>query len=296
MPAEFIEGFLAPHIERPAAEVIAFLGILGNDDLRALDERFEAACARVQGAHPIAGRKIALDGYEFLGLDLVPDCPFRLKDRCRRDREGFLLPPQMGRALFSTPEGFREVMDWPEEVGRLPTIEEELARLPSPDDPARAIYVIHTPPSGIGLDLCGGGRGGRGRPVGSRAVHEFLRRVQPRMSLHGHIHESPTSARSGRRRWPDRLHPARLARGARGRPHRPPNAWGGAETLDLTPSAAGRRLPADEDLPELPVDPPAPVVEPASTSVARPECFTMNSGRSFPHSVTTSEPRGSIGF
>ncbi len=188
---EFVDDFLAPHIEKLAAAGIAFLGILGNDDLRAVDAQFDAACARVQGAHSIAGKKVALNGYEFLGLDLVPDCPFRLKDRCRRDREGFLLPPQNGRAVFSTAAGFREVMDWPEEVGALPTIEEELARLPAPENPSRAVYVIHTPPSGLGLDLCAGGRGGRGLAVGSRAVHEFLRRVQPRMSLHGHIHESP---------------------------------------------------------------------------------------------------------
>ncbi len=188
---EFLDEFLTPQIERLAAAGIEFLGILGNDDLRALDGRFEAACARANGAHAIAGRKVALGGFEFIGLDFVPDCPFRLKDRCRRDREGFVFPPQNGRAVFSTAAGFREVMDWPAEAMGLPTIEEELARLPVPEDPARAVYVIHTPPSGLGLDLCAGGRSGRGLPVGSRAVYEFLRRVQPCMSLHGHIHESP---------------------------------------------------------------------------------------------------------
>ena len=46
--------------------------------------------------------------------------------------------------------------------------------------------MIHMPPSGLGLDVCSDGR-----KVGSRAVRLFLGGMQPRLSLHGHIHESP---------------------------------------------------------------------------------------------------------
>ncbi len=38
----------------------------------------------------------------------------------------------------------------------------------------------------MGLDKCA-----HGLEVGSKAVYEFLKRRQPRLSLHGHIHESP---------------------------------------------------------------------------------------------------------
>ena len=46
--------------------------------------------------------------------------------------------------------------------------------------------VIDMPPIRLGLDKCGDSR-----EVGSKAVYNFLRKYQPRLSLHGHIHESP---------------------------------------------------------------------------------------------------------
>jgi len=182
----FIEEDLARHVERLAAAGIQFLSILGNDDLAACDETFRALCARFPTAHPLAGARVALGGYEFIGFDLVADYPFRLKDRCRRDREDFVLPPQRGTAILSSASGLRELPNWPKYVNSLPTIEEELARLPAPEDPLRAVYVIHHPPAGVGLDCCADGR-----RVGSRAVHRFIQKPQPRLTLHGHIHESP---------------------------------------------------------------------------------------------------------
>jgi len=68
----------------------------------------------------------------------------------------------------------------------LPTIEGELNRLVRPKDMAKSIYVIHTPSHRWGLDRCYGGA-----EVGSRAVYNFLKKHQPRLALHGHIHESP---------------------------------------------------------------------------------------------------------
>ena len=53
-----------------------------------------------------------------------------------------------------------------------------------PDDPSRAVYVIHGPPSGLSLDVWEG-------RVGSAATLRFLQERQPLLSLHGHIHESP---------------------------------------------------------------------------------------------------------
>ena len=182
----FIEEDLARHVERLGAAGIHFLSILGNDDLAACDETFRALCTRFPTAHSLAGAKVALGGYEFIGFDLVADYPFRLKDRCRRDRGDFVLPPQRGTAILSSGSGLRELPDWPAYVLSLQTIEEELARLPAPDDPHRAVYVLHHPPAGVGLDCCADGR-----RVGSRAVHRFLQKLQPRLSLHGHIHESP---------------------------------------------------------------------------------------------------------
>jgi Icc-related predicted phosphoesterase len=42
------------------------------------------------------------------------------------------------------------------------------------------------PPSRLGLDKCYDGG-----EVGSKAIYNFLEKYQPKLSLHGHIHESP---------------------------------------------------------------------------------------------------------
>lgn len=47
------------------------------------------------------------------------------------------------------------------------------------------VLVCHTPPYGTATDQVGGGV-----HVGSRAVREFIERVQPAVCLTGHIHES----------------------------------------------------------------------------------------------------------
>jgi len=54
---------------------------------------------------------------------------------------------------------------------------------------SHSIYVIHMPPSRLGLDVCA-----NGSEVGSKAIHNFLERNQPLLSLHGHIHESPETS------------------------------------------------------------------------------------------------------
>jgi uncharacterized protein len=61
---------------------------------------------------------------------------------------------------------------------------------------ARSVYVLHMPPANLGLDKCG-----HGPEVGSQAIYEFLNENQPRLALHGHIHESPET--SGR--WWNRV-------------------------------------------------------------------------------------------
>jgi uncharacterized protein len=78
-------------------------------------------------------------------------------------------------------------------------------------DPSRCVFNLHVPPLRSGLDRCPAldtstdpptplKRGGQ--PVwtagGSEAVDDAIRRHQPVLGLHGHIHESPGRARVGR--------------------------------------------------------------------------------------------------
>jgi Icc-related predicted phosphoesterase len=184
--ASFIREFLDPHFAACEAAGIGYLTITGNDDLSANDGLLEEVIARHPLVENLDGRAVPVGPYDFIGLNRVTDFPFRLKDRARRDGPGFVFPPQSGAALFSIPGGFKEIGDWPAHAGRLPTIEEELWGLPAPRDPARAVYVLHGPPAGLGLDVC------RGKaPVGSAATRRFIEARQPLLTLHGHIHESP---------------------------------------------------------------------------------------------------------
>jgi len=165
---------------------IYYLCFLGNDDLSIFDERFNRLCQNFKYVINIAQRKIEINGYEFIGMSWIVDCPFRIKDRCRKDTKEYHIGIQYGTALRSTSNGFEEIDDWESYVNQLPTIEDELKRLPRSENMANAIYVIHMPPSNVGLDICRDGC-----KVGSQAVYNFILKNQSKISLHGHIHESP---------------------------------------------------------------------------------------------------------
>jgi Icc-related predicted phosphoesterase len=75
-------------------------------------------------------------------------------------------------------------------------------------NPEHAIAVLHVPPYGSGLDTCpdldknlkmitSGGQVVM-KSAGSTSVKAFIEKVQPMLSLHGHIHESPGHVHIGR--------------------------------------------------------------------------------------------------
>ncbi|MFH1146231.1 MAG: metallophosphoesterase [Pseudomonadota bacterium] len=183
---EFITTYLNYHFARFNSAGIYYMCYLGNDDLRVFDQLFEDICNKYSSVVCLAQRRFELGGYEFIGMNWVVDYPFRLKDRCRIDTDDYVFQEQFGKGLLSAANGWQEIDDWFAYARTLPTIEEELARLPHPKDMAKSVYVIHMPPSRMGLDKCG-----HGAEVGSEAVYNFIRKHQPRLSLHGHIHESP---------------------------------------------------------------------------------------------------------
>jgi Icc-related predicted phosphoesterase len=83
-------------------------------------------------------------------------------------------------------------------------LEQEIARL---RDPEQSIWNIHVPPYGSGLDTCYEIRddltvvtdGGEPRLIGagSTAVRDLIESYQPKLSVHGHIHESRGVSRLG---------------------------------------------------------------------------------------------------
>ena len=182
----FITHDLQAHFDQFEEAGIFYLCYLGNDDLRIFDGLFEETCQEYEFIHNLAQRKITIENIEFIGMNWVVDYPFRLKDRCRMDTKNYTFQPQFGTGLLSTSAGWQELDDWFQYAGTLPTLADELKSLVRPADMSQSIYILHMPPARVGLDVCGDGQ-----QVGSYAMYDFLDLYQPKLSLHGHIHESP---------------------------------------------------------------------------------------------------------
>ena len=181
----FIKNKLHQHFEKFEQLGIHYLCCPGNDDLMIFDELFQEECSRFNYIHNIAQKLVTIEDIDFIGMNWVVDYPFRLKDRCRMDHDDYHFQKQYGPALLSSEDGWTEINDWLGYAKRLPTIKDELEKLPKPEN-KQTVYIIHMPPSRLGLDVCMDGRA-----VGSDSVYDFIKNRQQLFSLHGHIHESP---------------------------------------------------------------------------------------------------------
>lgn len=174
--------WLAPLLDRRPS-----CWIPGNDD-------WAAAIALLEGhGTALHGRAVPfLAGFQLAGYGCVPVTPFGMKDFDRADVPRWRPPRPPRRCLGSGPQGIREIpLD---EVLSRPTIEADLDALAARSDPARTIYVTHSPPYATSLDRLEGGL----TPIGSRAIRAFIEKRGPPLTLHGHVHESPGVERLGR--------------------------------------------------------------------------------------------------
>lgn len=125
------------------------------------------------------------DGTFLLGTGCVPACvPSHQKDWERRDLDSDPPPGRPWHAFISR-ESRLACVCWPPLARALPSLESILGALPPPDDPW--ILLAHCPPADSPLDHDAHLDGSH---QGSRAVRAFLKARQPRVSLHGHFHES----------------------------------------------------------------------------------------------------------
>jgi Icc-related predicted phosphoesterase len=161
--------------------------LLGNDDPRAEEP------ALVEGAtrglwHYVHQQRVDWAGFVVYGYACVPPTPFLLKDWERYDVSRYLDP-----GCISPEEGWRTAPVDADDV-RLGTIRSDLAGL-AREDQERAIWLFHSPPHGTPLDRAAlDGRMVDHAPVdvhvGSVAIRQFIETRQPRLTLHGHIHEA----------------------------------------------------------------------------------------------------------
>lgn len=188
---DFGRAFLGPHLtelrtQLGSAYPRVFL-ILGNDDLRSYEAEFAAPPdGRWEYVHQ---RRATFADGDVYGYACVPPTPFLLKDWERYDVSRYVDPGGV-----SPEEGRRSVPADPHEV-QYGTIQRDLEQLVGDQDLNRAIMLFHTPPHNTRLDRAGlDGRVIDGVPVdvhvGSIAVRRLIEQRQPRITLHGHIHES----------------------------------------------------------------------------------------------------------
>ena len=187
---EFINGVLRPAIEdfksRNSAEIYL---MLGNDDASGCAEDMQLL------EHDGLARYIHMRIHNFgdffiYGYSFVPLTPFGIKDW---DKFGIpeQVPPTLPFPPFFTREGGSRPVDIIKDIRPRGTIEDDFKKILSETTPSRTIYVTHTPPYNTALDIIYDGS-----HVGSKAIRSFIDNAQPPLTLHGHIHESPS--RSGR--------------------------------------------------------------------------------------------------
>jgi Icc-related predicted phosphoesterase len=168
--AEVLEGWVGLADERLDPGKTPAIWMPGNDDMEFIDEYVNRSKAIQNGD----GKVIEIDGYSILSLGNANVTPWN----CPRDVTEDVMAAK---------------------------IDELVAQVP---DMSRCIFNVHAPPWGTNLDVApeldddftpkmeGGGL--KMVPVGSTAVLEAIRRYQPLLSLHGHIHECSAGVKIGR--------------------------------------------------------------------------------------------------
>ncbi len=189
---DFVRGFLQRELGRlrdvlgPAYPAV--FAILGNDDPRCEEAGIVeiAATGLWNYAHQ---RRVDWEDYSVYGYSCIPPTPFSLKDWERYDVSRYVDP-----GCTSPEEGWRSVPADASDV-RYGTIQSDLDLLAGADDLSRAIFLFHCPPYKSPLDRAAlDGRTIDYVPVdvhvGSIAIRRFILARSPRVTLHGHVHES----------------------------------------------------------------------------------------------------------
>ncbi len=190
--SDFVLGYLADELEKLRRSLSdgypRVFVVLGNDDPRVEEESF-LQLDRAGLLHYAHQRHYRLKEIDVYGYAFVPPSPFRLKDWERYDVSRYVDPgctaPVEGMLTVSVPEHELQYR----------TIQEDLEALVGDRDLSRAVMLFHTPPYETNLDRAAlDGRKVDGVQmdvhVGSIAVRRLIEARQPRVTMHGHVHES----------------------------------------------------------------------------------------------------------
>ncbi|MHB8929872.1 MAG: metallophosphoesterase family protein [Melioribacteraceae bacterium] len=173
--------------------------ILGNDDARS-DEPSIMNAVQKNIFEYLHMRSTEFFGRKIFGYSFTPPSPFLLKDWEKYDLSRFT---EFGS--ISPEEGKRSV-EIPLEEIKYSTIKEDLELLTGSENLSEDIILFHGPPYKTNLDRAA--LDGKiidhvqvDLHVGSIAIKKFIEKKQPKITLHGHIHESARITGS----WKDKI-------------------------------------------------------------------------------------------
>jgi len=182
------------HLQKYAAQIkllgVEIVIILGNDDNQLLIPQMEEA--EKEGLWYYLHEKVVkIAGVEFAGMPYVPDYPFGYKYWCHAE---FADKPRICKEQFTDPviidqktHNFKVIPNYEKYLkGKISIYRSLMDTAAKLKDIHKSVWLIHAPPSGMGLDVCC-----HGARVGSDAVLDFIEQEQPLLCIHGHIHESP---------------------------------------------------------------------------------------------------------
>ena len=189
---DFVNDFLGRRLEGLRSDLGAgyprVFVILGNDDARAEEPAIMELGARGLLDY-VHNRSTGFMGYSVYGYCFIPPTGFMLKDWEKYDVSRYVDP-----GCTHPWEGGRSV-PVPDYEARYSTIRDDLERLVPEGDLGSSIFLFHSPPYETSLDRAAlDGRMIDHVPldvhVGSIAIARFIRKRQPLITLHGHVHES----------------------------------------------------------------------------------------------------------
>ena len=181
------EGFLQLRQELKSHYPRVFL-ILGNDDPRINEERIRGLGQEYQLWEYIHNRKVPFGNYTVYGYSFIPPSPFGLKDWEKYDVSRFVDP-----GCTHPSEGMRTIP--PDYDPEYDNISQDLEKVGGDQALDRSIFLFHSPPYNTPLDRAAlDGMMVDYVPldvhVGSIAIQRFIEQRQPRITLHGHVHEA----------------------------------------------------------------------------------------------------------
>ena len=162
--------------------------ILGNDD-STINEQYFIDGQQLNIWEYIHNKKTKFKDFNIYGYSYVPPTPFQLKDWEKYDVSRYTDP-----GCVSPEEGWHSVKVLKHDL-RYSTIEKDLKTLVGENNLTNTIFLFHTPPYKTNLDRAAlEGKMVDHVPldvhVGSIAVKRFIKKNQPTITLHGHVHES----------------------------------------------------------------------------------------------------------